>query len=131
MVVASFGVHVPISVDQNRINNMVKRVILIGAKLICAAIAIKAYQEPNSFYFTYRMALYCLLMALLMTYYSWDDRLSRLVMLSLSGLCANNLVDELWGDPCTFGTTEYIFGVLIFLNLIYQTFRLWKTKQIK
>mgnify|MGYP007034226385 CR=1 FL=1 len=109
----------------------IKRTILIGLKMIAVAIAIKAYQEPNSFYFTYRMALYCLLMALLMTYYSWDDRLSRLVMLSLSGLCANNLVDELWGDPCTFGTTEYIFGVLIFLNLIYQTFRLWKTKQIK
>lgn len=108
----------------------IKRTILIGLKMVAVAIAIKAYQDPDSFYFTHRMALYCFIMALLMTYYSWEDRVSRLVMLSLSGLCANNLADEIWGDPCTFGVTEYIFGILIFLNLIYQTFR-WRTKQIK
>lgn len=99
--------------------------------MVAVAIAIKAYQDPGSFYFTHRMALYCFIMALLMTYYSWEDRVSRILMLSLTGLTANNLYDEIWGDPCTFGVTEYIFGILIFLNLIYQTFRLWKTKQIK
>lgn len=99
--------------------------------MIAVAIAIKAYQEPGSFYFTHRMALYCFIMALLMTYYSWEDRVSRILMLSLTGLTANNLYDEMWGDPCTFGTNEYIFGLLIAVNFIYQSFRLWKQAATK
>jgi len=110
---------------------MAKRLMLISSKLLCAGIVILAYQQPESYYFSTRMALYNLMMCLLMTYYSWLDRYSRIIMLSLSGLCANNLYDELFGDPFTFGWNEYFFGILIFLNLIYQTYRLWKTKPIK
>ncbi len=110
---------------------MLKRFVLISLKIIAVTIAILAYQEPDSFYFTDRMAWYCFIMSVLMTYYSWSDRISRILMVAMVGLCANNLIDEIWGDPYTFGTTEYVFGILILIIIIYQTYRLWRTKQIR
>jgi len=109
----------------------IKRTILIGLKMVAIAVAIKAYQEPDSFYFTHRMALYCFIMCLLTTYYSWSDKVSRILMVSLTGLAANNLYDEQLGDHLTFGLNEYIFGILIAVNFIYQSFRLWKQAATK
>jgi len=110
---------------------MVRRVVLIGVKLICAAIAIKAYQNPDSFYFTHMMAVYCLLMCLLILYYSWGDKVSRLIMVTMSAFAANNLYDEVFGDPLVFGFNEYVFGILIFINFTYQSIRLWSTRRTK
>lgn len=70
-------------------------------------------------------------MALLMTYYSWGDKVSRLIMVSMSAFAANNLYDELLGDPLVFGFNEYIFGILIFINFTYQSIRLWNTRPTK
>ena len=99
--------------------------------MIAVAIAIKAYQEPDSFYFTHMMAWYCFITAVLMAYYSWGDRVSRILVLSLVGLTANNLYDEIWRDPLIFGINEYIFGLLIAANFIYQLYRLWRQAATK
>jgi hypothetical protein len=116
---------------ENQENRMSKRLLLISSKILCAGIVILAYQQPENYYFSTRMALYNLMMCLLTTYYSWADRVSRIIMISLSALCANNLYDELFGNPLVFGWNEFFFGVLIFINLIYQTYRLWKMRLIK
>ena len=99
--------------------------------MLAAAIAVKAYQEPDSFYFTRRMALYCVIVTGLMTYYSWMDRVSRILCVSLTALAVNNLYDELFGDPLTFGLNEYIFGLLVAANFIYQALKLWKQEATK
>ncbi len=127
----NFGVQDLTKENQSQTSNMLKRFVLISLKIIATVIAVLAYQNHDSFYFTNKMAWYCFIMSLLMTYYSWNDRISRLIMLSMVGLCANNLVDELWGVSYTFGLTEYVFGVLILINLIYQMYRLWRAKHIK
>lgn len=108
-----------------------RRGLLLSLKIVAAGIAVMAYQDPDSFYFTHRMALYCVIVTGLITYYSWSDLASRILCVSLTSLAVNNLYDELFGDPLTFGWNEFFFGILILIILIYQSYRLWKQRGTK
>lgn len=109
---------------------MAKKALLIGAKLVAVVVVISAYQGTIDT-FDSRKAIYDFIMCLLMTYYSWGDRVSRLIMICLSALCVNNLFDELFGEPTEFSMSEFIFGILVAIIFIYQTYRLWTTRHIK
>lgn len=99
--------------------------------LMCIAclVALRAYNlDTNSlvYYangsntFDRLIALFCAIITFNVTWEYISDNLLRLVSGTLFLMCLNNLLDELFFNPLTTNTNEYVFGAMIGLNFVYS-----------
>lgn len=93
----------------------------ISLALIALFISCEAFLDPDKFFFTWKMSAFGAIISWLAMYSYRRDKIMRMVLLTICISALNSVIDEIFGDPYTFGWNEKIFGILAIANLIYHT----------
>lgn len=98
-----------------------KREAKISSQLIAVFLSFVGFMDPDKLYFTWRLSTFGAILSGLYLCEVWEDHLQRMIIMTLFIFCLNSVVDEMIGDPYTFGLNEKIFGILAIANFIYHT----------
>lgn len=111
-----------------------RREAKISSQLIAVFFSLVGFMDPDKMYFTWRLSTFGAILSFLYLCEVWEDHLQRMIIMTLFIFCLNSVIDEMIGDPYTFGINEKIFALLATANFIYHTkkdFKEWIHKLLR